>query len=129
MKIVNKLLTAAGILSIAMCMVIGAMTLTGCNGTVNSNTYKTVATTQVTVSAAMAGWNVYDGTGKATIAQEQAVKSAYQKYQAAIVAVCDAGALLSAGSTASAQDALNLAVANANQSITDLVNVIQSFTK
>jgi hypothetical protein len=38
----------------------------------------------VTVDAAMNGWGDYVRAGKATAADEEAVKSAYEKYQAAM---------------------------------------------
>lgn len=105
---------------------------TGCT-TPQTTAYQTVATTKVTVETAMHLWGAWVAAGKTTVAQELQVRAAYQKYQACMVVVCDAGAAYSAYVTTNAagatgaSGALQQAVANATQSIADLENLITSF--
>jgi len=114
----------------------GLSVLTGCN-TPQSAAYKTAATTQVTVDTAMHLWGAYVTAQKVAgtpvpVAQEQAVKAAYQKFQAAMVVACDVGAVWSASSVTNNSitgpaNAFAQAVVNANQTITDLTALIASF--
>jgi len=112
----------------------------GC-ATANVAAYKVVATTGVSVDTAMSEWGAYVAsvprTNSAVVlalsAQEQSVKSAYQKYQASFVVVCDAGAAYAAASVTNAagsspaQLALQNAESNASQDISDLESLIGSF--
>lgn len=104
-------------------------TITGCGSTAQQAAYKSAATTSVTVETALRAYNVFAAQGKTTIAQNQKVKAAYLKYQTAFAAVCDAGAIYAAsgGTNAPATAALQQAVQNSSQTITDLINLVQSF--
>jgi len=93
-------------------------------------TYQAAGASVVTVETALKAYNVLAEAGKTTPAQNAAVKAAFLKYQAAFAVVCDAGAIYSATSTTNApaaSAALQTAIVNANQSIADLVALVQSF--
>jgi hypothetical protein len=114
-----SLLTAAAI----YCSVLFAPLLTGC-ASFERTAYQTVGSVQITVDVAMQGWGAWVAAGKGTIAQEAAVKKAYQQYQLAAVTVIDAAK--AAGANAGAP-ILNQAVAAASVSLENLVNLIKSF--
>lgn len=99
------------------------LTLDGCSS-VQKATYTTVGATQVTVQTALGAWNVWVGQGKATVAQEQAVKAAFQKWQVAALAVCDLGKVTATPTTDAVYQA---AIANAAQIQTDFINLLKSF--
>lgn len=108
-----------------------------CLGTVGCKnpqqaSYAAVGTVQVSVEAAMSAWNLYVGQNHPPVATELKVKAAYEKYQQAMAAVCDAGAIYaaagvtnSAGQTG-ASAALQAATSNAGQTLADLVALIRS---
>jgi hypothetical protein len=68
-------------------------------------------------------WADYVATGKATDAQQVQVRSAYQKYQASMLAVIDAGK----ASTAVSPYMLDAIVSSAAIAQTDLINIINAF--
>lgn len=101
----------------------------GCSTTAKQTAYKTAATTQVTVSTAMTFWGDWVAAGSVTKEQEQKVKMAYETYQKAMAIVCDAGAVYSAsGTNVTSLNAFEVAVANANTSIADLVALVKTIT-
>jgi hypothetical protein len=103
---------------------------TGCNTTPQAAAYRAAGSTAVTVEAALAAYDQFAAAGKTTPAQNAAVKDAFLKYQRAFAVVCDAGAVYAAtGQTnaPAASLALQTAVANANQSISDIVSLVKSF--
>jgi len=111
------------------------MSFTGC-ASANKVAYKTTAATQVTVDAAMTGWGDYikhqDAAGTPVSMNQRAqVKAAYEKYQAAMGVVADAGVSYNqaAGTTnlIGAQAILNTAVQMASACLSDLVDLIRSF--
>lgn len=116
-------------------LLLSALLLSGCSGcksTPQQIAYQAAGTTIVSVDTAMKLWGVYVATNHPPVSQELAVKAAFKKYQAAMAVVCDAGAIYAstAGSTnliGAASSALQTAVANANQSIIDLENLITQF--
>lgn len=115
-----------------LCAVLGfssSALITGCGTTAQKTVYRSAATTSVTVEAALHGYNAFAKAGKTTVEQNRKVKEAYEKYQAAFAVVCDAGAIYAAtgGTNAPASAALQQAVLNSSQTITDLVNLVQSF--
>jgi hypothetical protein len=57
--------------------------LAGC-ASLETNAYRTIGSTAVTVDAAMRGWGDYVRAGKATPANQVAVKGAYLRYQTAM---------------------------------------------
>lgn len=107
---------------------------TGCNTTANQAAFQAVSTTHVTVQEAMGGWDQWIKAGKTTVSQEQAVKTAFKRWQSAMLLVCDAGAVEAASvntnSTSGAtgvSGAFQQLVGSASQYQIDLINLIQSF--
>jgi len=93
--------------------------------------YQTVATTQVAAETAV---QEYDAWVKSqptqNLAQNEAVKQAYDRYQAAMLAVADAGQIWQAQyqtNSSVSTAVLQQAVSNANQDLTDLDNLIAAF--
>jgi len=115
---------------LTLTLVTAGSLVSGCNTTPQQITYRAAGTTIVSVDTAMNLWGAYVASGKATVAQEQAVKAAYEKYQASMAVACDAGAVYASTSSTNAPAAslaLSQAVANASQELTDLENLINSF--
>jgi hypothetical protein len=119
-------LLLVGLLGLSLCW-----TITGCN-TPQRAAYVAVGGTQVSAETALGAWNIYVGEYHPPVATEAKVKAAYEKYQAAMAAVCDAGAIYaasgvtnSAGQTG-AGGALATAQANAAQSLSDLIALLQT---
>lgn len=67
-------------------VVLGLLALILCSScaTFETNAYRAVAATASTVDAAMNGWGDWVRAGKATTADEDAVRDAYEMYQAAM---------------------------------------------
>ena len=108
----------------------GSLMVSGCKSTPQQVAYQAAGTTAVTVETALAAYDQFAKAGKTTVAQNLAVKNAYVKYQAAFAVLCDAGAAYAAsgGATnAPVAAALEQATANANQSINDVIALVQSF--
>ena len=106
-----------------------AVLFTGCHSTPQQVSYKAVGATDVTVQAALATYDQFAAAGKTTPAENSAVKAAFEKYQHAFAVVCDAGAIYAATSGTNAPAAslaLQTAIVNANQSITDLLAIVQN---
>jgi len=78
------------------------------------------------VDSAMKLWGAYVAANHPGAAVEIKVKAAFDKYQAEMAVVCDAGAIYSAAGTtnAPAAAALNQAMAGAGQSLLDLENLL-----
>jgi hypothetical protein len=106
-----------------------AFGLTACQSTPQQATYQAAGTTIVSVDAAMTEWGAYVSTAQPGTNAETAVESGYEKYQAAMAVVCDAGAAYAAtgGTNAQATAALDQAIANSSQELTDLETLISSF--
>jgi hypothetical protein len=82
------------------------------------------------VDAAMSEWGAYVAVNHPPVNEEQTVKAAFEKYQTLMTVVCDAGSIYAgAGSTnaPAASGALQTAILNANNEITDLENLITSY--
>jgi hypothetical protein len=107
----------------------GALFFSGCSTTPQQAAYQGAGTTVVSVDTAMKLWGAYVASNHPGTNTEAAVKSAYEKYQASMAVVCDAGAAYSAtgGTNATATAALQQAVENSGQEIVDLENLISSF--
>ena len=111
------------------CLTSTAIFETGCKTT----PYKAVATTQITVQAAMSLWGAYVSANHPPVAQELAVKSAYEKWQSAMAVVCDAGKAYSAAQQANAANqsillgALSQAVTDAATDQADIVDLLTKF--
>lgn len=117
-------------------LLIGALAMgmtgavTGCHTPPQTVAYRAASGTTLSVETAIRTYNVFAAQGKTTVAQNQQVKAAYEKYQAALLVVCDAGAIYAATSGTNAPAvslALQVAVQNSAASFADLVNLIQSF--
>ncbi|MGH8023184.1 MAG: hypothetical protein ACRED1_06365 [Limisphaerales bacterium] len=111
-------------------IICASMTLTACSSTAPQRvTYQAAGTTIVTVDAAMNEWGAYVAATHPGTNEEAAVQSAYQNYQNAMAVVCDAGAVYSAGggTNATATAALDQAMANSSQELSDLETLIKNF--
>ena len=103
---------------------------TGCK---TNAPYKAVATTQITVQAAMSLWGTYVSQSHPPVAQELAVKSAYEKWQSAMAVVCDAGKAYAAAQQAGAANqsvllaALDQAIADVTADRGDLIDLLTKF--
>lgn len=114
-------------LLLALCA--ASLFFTGCAGvTAQQAAYRGAATTAVSVDTAMKAWGVYVATYHPGPAVESQVKAAYEKYQAAMVIVCDAGKIYAASGTNSvASVKINQAIADAGQDLIDLENLLTRF--
>lgn len=103
--------------------------VSGCQTTPQQATYQAAGTTVVSVDAAMNLWGAYVAANHPGTNEEAAVKSAYEKYQAAMAVACDAGAAYAAagGTNSTAAAALNEAIANSSTELLDLEKLISSF--
>lgn len=101
----------------------------GCKTTPQEVTYQAAGTTVVTVDTAMNLWGAYVAANHPGTNAELAVQAGYQKYQNSMAVVCDAGAAYAAtgGTNATAVAALDQAIANSSQNLTDLENLITGF--
>jgi uncharacterized protein YcfL len=103
----------------ALLLVVGCASFQATSG-------KILATSAITVDASMKGWAIWVAKGQATDAQQAAVKSAYQKYQAAISIAT--GAYETAVTTGD-QTAWKQAEIILTNNQTALVNLISQFSK
>ena len=110
--------------------------ITGCGSTPQKIAYQGVSTTQITADAALDLWGKYVSVQKAAgrpvpVSQELAVRAAYQKVQASMLVVCDAGAVWSAGTNSTNSVALaaafQVAISNSTQSLADLTNLLKTY--
>ena len=117
-------------LMLAFCSLALMFASTGCNTTPQRVAYQSAGTAVVSVDTAMNLWGAYVAANHPPAAQEQAVKSAYEKYQAGMSIACDAGAVYAAtsvtnsASSSQASLALQQAIANANAELLDLENLL-----
>lgn len=108
----------------------GALFFTvGCKTTTQQATYQAAGTAIVTVDTAMNLWGTYVAAEHPGTNAELAVESAYEKYQTSMAVVCDAGEAYAAtgGTNATAVAALDQAIANSSQELTDLESLISSY--
>ncbi len=112
-------------------LLLGLAFLSGCATGPESAVYQGAGVAQVSVETALQAYDQFAAAGKTTPAQNAAVKAAYEKYQLAFAAACDAGAIYAAagnGTNAPAASlALEQALQNSNQEISDFVALVQSF--
>lgn len=115
------------LIAIALALIVGCATA-----------YKTEKAADITISAAMSGWNDYVGQYHPPITEELKVKAAFEKAQAAELLAIDASkGLMDVTSTNSApvsptdQAAAQAKVTRASQAaaaaLADLVGLIQNF--
>ena len=108
----------------------------GC-ASANKTAYKATGVAVITVDAAMSAWGSYVKQNHPPASQEQAVKDAFEKYQAAASLVATAGAAHAkvladranggTGDATGAMANLNAAIAIATSSLSDLINLLQTF--
>ncbi len=117
------------LMSLLGAIFVGSLFFNGCASTPQQATYQAAGTTVVSVDAAMNLWGAYVAAKHPSTNVEAQVENAYDKYQASMAVVCDAGAAYAAtgGTNATASAALSQAVVNSSQELTDLENLITSF--
>ena len=110
-------------------------TQSGCK-TANQAAYKGVGTVIVTVETAMKAWGDYVESNHPSLEQRTAVKTAFEKYQAAMLVVTSAGAAhakvladqaADPGTKATALSVLNAAIAASSQTLADLIDLVRKF--
>ncbi len=89
---------------------------------------KTLASTAVTVDAAMQGWATYVAMGNATAPQELQVKTAYLKYQASMKIAKDAYLAAETSGEDSIFDTAALVLENNAQALIALIQIFQQTT-
>jgi hypothetical protein len=103
----------------------------GCKSTPQQVAYQSAGTTIVSVDQAMKLWGAYVAAKHPPVEQEIAVKVAFQRYQSAMLVVCDAGGIyagsINSSNAVTASGILQSAVANASVAIADLENLITKF--
>ena len=102
----------------------------GCTSSAARVSYQTAATTSVTVETAVRTYNVFAAEGKTTVEQNRQVKLAYERYQACMAVLCDAGAVYAAtvnNTNAPAAAGLAQAAQNVTTSIADVIALVRSF--
>jgi len=120
--------TSGGPLMIAFASL--ALLLCSCASTPQKIAYRATGTAIVSVDAAMNLWGAYVAANHPPVNQELAVKNAYEKYQAAMVVVSDAGAAYAATSVTNATAAqqamlaLQQATSTASQDLGDLESLL-----
>ncbi|HXC34271.1 MAG TPA: hypothetical protein VNV43_00235 [Candidatus Acidoferrales bacterium] len=111
-------------LPLAVAILLGA----GCASTGPQQvTYQAAGTTIVSVDAAMNEWGTYVAMAHPGTNAEIAVESAYEKYQSTMAVACDLGATYSATGGTNVFAALDQAIQNSSQELTDLETLIASF--
>ncbi len=111
-----------------------SLSLSACSTNQQTAVYKSATAVQTSVETVMTAWGNFVASGHATDAQRAQVAQAYNKYQLAMVTLIDAEVAfgtISAGSdtnaVVSAQGQNAAASAAANQALSDLVALVQSF--
>lgn len=129
---IARLITLFTILS--ACALAPVVVVTGCKSTPATNVYRATGTAKITVDAAMTAWGDYVEKFRPPLAEEAAVKAAFQKYQLAEEAILDAAieyetatANANAEQQSSALNVLNATVAAASAALGDLTSLITSF--
>ncbi len=122
-KLIFPLLLSVGV-------IVTLINSTGCKLTPQQATYQTVAVTDVTAVEAVKVYNKLAIAGKTTVEMNKKVEAAFLKYQLAMVALCDMGAVYSAsvqtngvGSFANIQGQVGVV----NQTLDDLLTLIRSY--
>lgn len=126
----KQLIRRTGGYAVLLAFVLSLTFSSGCTSSPQRVAYQVTATTRVTVQMAMELWGAYVGAVHPPAAQEEAVKTAYEKWQASMVVVCDAGAAW-AKASALEQPGLwpkvEIATTAATAARTDLINLISAF--
>lgn len=108
--------------------------LTGCSTTPQRVVYQAAGTTITSADVAMQAWEDYVKQYHPPVAQEQAVKAAYEKYQASMVALIDGMEIyvtLAANSSGTnsppSMDQVLMAQKLASQTLADLLTLLVQF--
>ncbi|MEI6075553.1 MAG: hypothetical protein WCS94_08275 [Verrucomicrobiota bacterium] len=110
--------------ALALFLIAGTL-LSGCQSTPQRVAYQSAGTTVVSADTAMHLWGAYVAAHHPGTNLEAQVKSAFEKYQASVAVLCDAGAIYSAaGTNTTASAAFSQATANAGQTLLDLENLL-----
>lgn len=106
-----------------------SLMLLGCHYTPQRIAFVGASTTVVSVETALIAYNEFAKAGKTTVAQNIAVKNAFEKYQLSAAVVCDAGAVYAAtgGTNHVYSAALQTATLHMSETVADLLNLIRSF--
>ena len=102
---------------------------TGCHYTPQRTAYVATSTVKVSVETALVAYNQFAKTGHTTVAQNIAVKKAYEQYQLAAALACDAGAVYAStgGTNHIASAAFQTATLNMAGTVEDLLSLLRSF--
>ena len=125
-------------LMLAFCSIALMLCFTGCKSTPQKIAYQSAGTAVVSVDVAMNLWGAYVAANHPPVNQELAVKTAYEKYQAAMALACDLGAVYAATAVTNSPAVTNppsmqssqallafqQAIANANAELLDLENLL-----
>lgn len=111
-----------------------AFALDGCKSSPPTVAYKALGTADVTVDSAMQAWGDYVRLNNPPLAEQQAVKAAFQKFQAAELVALDAVTVWASVATSTNSIAVSAASARsdqlaavANNAFADLINLIQQY--
>lgn len=117
-------------------------TFTGCQSTPDTVAFKTLTATQITAEQALGFWDVYiqekAGTGNPVrLADEMRVKSAYERYQKAMLVMADAGrkwtqartlpAVAGGDNPETLRALFTLAIKDADQCKADMLALLETF--
>jgi hypothetical protein len=101
--------------------------LTGCTTSQQAAAFKVETGANISVSAAMTGWGAYVALQHPGTNAEQTVYNAFESYKSANLAAINATEALAQSPTTISTNVVISAQNLASQSITNLVNLIQSF--
>ena len=130
----NRILTAITLAALPLLLWSAVPFLDGCSS-VNRTAYQGVATARVTAGLAVNEWNVYVSQKHPPRTQQLAVRSAFDKWRAGMLVLCDAGAAYSAAVATNApvtlsgqlSASLEQAMTDSAQDQADLVGLITAF--
>jgi len=105
---------------------------TGCKSSPATTAVRVSDSAKVTVEAALGAWDAYIVANHPPLAQQAAVKKAWERYQAAQLLVLDTALILkeaqaTGGNTITAKATLDSAIANGGQAIADLLALVRQF--
>lgn len=103
--------------------------LTGCKATPAKAAVNASDTSRITVEHALGAWNDYIIQFHPPVSQQAQVRAAWEKYKAAQLVVLDAALIYKETNDAAAGQKLNAAIANAGNTLNDLLKLINNLTK
>jgi hypothetical protein len=127
-KIMNKIKLRLSSLIIGTALLgLSALLPVSC-GTTNTNTYRAVSVSQVSVQTALELWNKAIPVIHPSLDLQTKVRVMFDRWKASMILVCDAGAAYSAGigtaNEVNLANALQYAISNSNQTKGDLINLL-----